>query len=541
MQLPKSVRENLIFLLAEINAQVTALEAVLDSGSANLVQRVLDRRGYAYNLKMRIHDDCLEALRQSKKARVDIYSLRGAEAIASGLKRLSDICQDCVHQMGGLKKKDSIRQKTVGTLLRQVSSGIHLIEKAMDSDDSRLGLRVDNMSKKINRDHDRMHRAQMVRLKKTKSPEDLVAILFMLRRIRDMGEVLVDIGEAIVSARMGQPMPMDRFRFLEDALTDLGLRDAAVETIAETKSGSAIAGITANGRNGDAGYAAIFKDGKKGKLADERDGVENWNEVFPGLAPQIFSYKKKGQNASLLIEHLPGLTFEQLLHQDNPEALSKGIKKLTKTLAAVWDETKRKKTEPAGHMAQLRKRLDAVCQVHRDIDAGGVKICGTAVASLEDLIDRAEQLEAKVLPPFSVFIHGDFNLDNIIYDIDSGQIRFIDLHRSRYRDYVQDVAVFMVSNYRLQVFDKRTRDRIHQTVLAFYRSVADYAATNKDHTFNLRLALGLARSFITSTRFILDEGLATSMMLRGIYILERLDGQTKKSAKNFRLPIEELF
>ena len=48
----------------------------------------------------------------------------------------------------------------------------------------------------------------------------------------------------------------------------------------------------------------------------------------------------------------------------------------------------------------------------------------------------------------------------MIYDPLDKKVRFIDLHRSRYQDYVQDVSVFMVSNYRLQVLDAGTRARI---------------------------------------------------------------------------------
>ena len=145
------------------------------------------------------------------------------------------------------------------------------------------------------------------------------------------------------------------------------------------------------------------------------------------------------------------------------------------------------------------------------------------------------------MPPFSVYIHGDFNLDNIIYDAEGKKIRFIDLHRSCYQDYTQDVSVFMVSNYRLQTLDKKTRKRIRQVVTQFYKFAKSFAVRNKDKTFELRLALGLARSFITSTRFILDKELANAMFLRGVFILENISNINKKNLKNYHLPIEALF
>lgn len=341
-----------------------------------------------------------------------------------------------------------------------------------------------------------------------------------------------------MSAQLGQPMHLDRFRSLKSALADLGLDKAAVETIAETRSGSGIAGIAANDNDG---YLAIFKDGSKAKLKEERDSVESWHEIYPGLAPQILSWNKKGKNAGLLIEHLPGQTFEQVLLHGSDKELDKTVKLLTHTLQAVWTETRNRQQVSAEHMSQLRRRLPSVLEVHPGYALAQESICGVKRASIDDLITRAEKIEKQLPPPFSVYIHGDFNVDNIIFDGEAGQIRFIDLHRSRYLDYVQDIAVFMVSNYRLQVLDQPTRERIKRVDLAIYQFARRFARKQQDGSFDLRLALGLARSFITSTRFILDRALAKRLFLRGVYLLERCCATDAGKASQFRLPVKELF
>lgn len=539
MRLPKAIKDNLYFLLAETGSQVANLQVLLETASASVAQRILDRRGYTYNLKMRIHDGCLETLRRSKKGEFDIYSLRAAEAIATDLERLTDICHDCVDLMTNLTRKDALKKRSSAKLLNDISRGIDMIEKAVDNDDTRLALKIGNIERKLDREYERLFHRHLKELRKSKRAADVVTSLFVAHRIEEMGDVLLDISESLISAKIGKPMQTDRFRSLEAALSDLGLIGADVETIAETKSGSGISGISANGK--DDGYAAILKDGKKEKLIEERDSVESWHEIFPGLAPQILSYKKQGKSAALLIEHLPGLTFEQVLLQESDEMLAKTLKRLTKTLKAVWGETKRKKSFGAGHMAQLKKRLDSVLEVHPEFKTATADINDQKVKSLSQLLDGAEKVEGKFAPPFSVYIHGDFNLDNIIFDDDSKKIRFIDLHRSCYMDYVQDVAVFMVSNYRLQALDKPTRRRVRDVAVQFHDFASEFAKKNGDKTFEVRLALGLARSFITSTRFILDKTLAKNMFLRGIYILERLQGVNAKNAKSFSLPVGELF
>ena len=132
-------------------------------------------------------------------------------------------------------------------------------------------------------------------------------------------------------------------------------------------------------------------------------------------------------------------------------------------------------------------------------------------------------------------------MDNIIYDPLEKKINFIDLHRSSYMDYVQDISVFMVSNYRLRVVDPVIRRRIRELACSFYSFSAAYAKSKGDNNFDLRLALGLARSFATSTRFVVDKTLARAMWLRARYLLESVLLTDPKQMHKYRIPIKELF
>ena len=192
-------------------------------------------------------------------------------------------------------------------------------------------------------------------------------------------------------------------------------------------------------------------------------------------------------------------------------------------------------------MQQIAKRLDDVYSIHPEFRQGNSRICGHPVAGFSSLVNQALVHESHLSAPFSVYIHGDFNVDNIIYDPVEKRINFIDLHRSRYMDYVQDVSVFMVSNYRLQILDATLRQRILQQTRDFYRFSAGYAKQAGDKTFEVRLALGLARSFVTSTRFILDKSLARAMFMRSRYLLEQVLATDPKQVKSFRVPIREIF
>ncbi|MEJ1354685.1 MAG: PhoU domain-containing protein [Candidatus Sedimenticola sp. (ex Thyasira tokunagai)] len=544
MQLPKGIRDNLHFLCVEVDSQVANLQTYFETPTVALARRILDRSGYAYNLKMRIHTSCLNKLSRCKEGGAETLTLRGVEFIATDLERIAELSRDCIKQMDYLINARCPESEAYGPMLERVRRGIKLLGPAILENDTRLALKIGQIESKLDRDYNRLLKHYIAALKQKKNTEDLTSALFVAHSVEQMGDALLDISESIISANLGQPVNFERYHSLqasvEDLETDEDMSDVQIERIAETRSGSAISGISAPDSGNDE-YVAIFKEGKKRKLKEERQGVESWHEIYPGLAPKILSYKKRGQSASLLIEHLPGFTFEQILLNESPELLSETLDQLGGTLRSVWHETQTDKPVSANFIQQLEKRLSDVYKIHPEFQRGDSQVCGLGIPSFDSLVKRARDYEARLQSPFSVYIHGDFNVDNIIYDPMEQRINFIDLHRSCYMDYVQDISVFMVSNYRLQILDAPLRQRIMNLAKDFYRIARDYADKVGDETFELRLALGLARSFVTSTRFILDKTLARSMFLRSRYLLEQALAINPKKAGSFKTPVKEIF
>ncbi|MEN8106616.1 MAG: phosphotransferase [Pseudomonadota bacterium] len=544
MRISKNIRNNLRFLIAEVGSQVSNLQAYLDTPSASVARRILDRSGYAYNLMLRIHDSCHHQVIKAGESGTDIASLRAIESIATDLERITGLCRECIQQLDQLQNRRCTGAGTCKTMLGGISRGLDRIEPAIRRNDTRLALKIGRIKPSLDKASQKLVKKYTAGLKRKKHTEDLVAGLFLVHGIEQMGDAMLNISEAIISANLGQPINIDRYHSLRASMEQLDTAnnsaDLVVEPIAETRSGSGISGISATGQE-DTGYVAIYKDGKKRKLREERRGLNSWQEIYPGLAPRILSYHKRGQSASLLIEHLAGQTFEQILLHEPTRLLRQTLKQLNRTLGKVWRETRTGKPVAAGYMRQLSRRLEEVYTIHPEFRQDGCCICGKSVASFGALLKQAHRLEAGIRAPFSVYIHGDFNVDNIIYDPLEKKINFIDLHRSRYMDYVQDVSVFMVSNYRLQIFDAPLRKRILILTQDFYRFAAAYAGKSGDRTFELRLALGLARSFATSTRFILDKSLARAMFLRARYLLEQVLAADLKDPASFRVPVKEIF
>ncbi|MCP4766907.1 MAG: phosphotransferase [Gammaproteobacteria bacterium] len=538
MKIPGGISENLRFLIVEVESQVSNLATFLSSRSPTVGQRIVNRSGYAYNLKMRIHGNCFTHIGSLKKDS-DMLSMRAMESISTDLERIAELCRDCVHSVENISNRRCLRVKSYGPLLEHVIKGVQLVENATNGHDTRVALKIGAAKRRMSTSMRQLMAKYTENLKKGKNTEDFITAIFVVRAVEQMGDALLNISEAMISANLGQPVNIERYHSLRDSVARLDLDSVAIESLAETRSGSNISGISANGD--DNGYVAIFKEGQKRKVKEERQGVENWHEIFPGLAPKILSYRKRGQSASLLIEHLAGLTFEQILLNESRPLLDETCRQLTRTLDSVWKETRNKKVVPAGHMDQLAARLGEVYAIHPEFENDSMSVCGHSIPSFETLLKKAKTAEAKIKPPFSVYIHGDFNVDNIIYDPMEKRINFIDLHRSSYMDYVQDVSVFMVSNYRLQILEARSRARILSIARKFHRFAANFARDAGDDTYEIRLAFGLARSFATSTRFVLDKSLARAMYLRARYLIERAIEVSPKNANRFHLPIEEIF
>ncbi|MBT3196433.1 MAG: phosphotransferase [Gammaproteobacteria bacterium] len=546
MRTPKSIHENLRFLISEIESQLSNLGLYFSNYSVTVAKRIVDRSGYTYNLKSSIHSSCLALMMQKNRGLPsETRLLRSLECIATDLERISELCRDAIQQVGYLKKRKHLPSKLYITLLRRIGKGVGMIDEAIDKSDTQLALKIGRIENKLDHAYKKLQRKYIADLKQNNrhQTEDLVSALFIARSIEQMGDVLLSISEAIISANLGQPLNTDRYHTLQASIAQLNgvdnRSDPALEAIAQTRSGSGISGLSTTDQEGNE-QLAIFKDGEKRKVREERDGVKNWHEIFPGVAPKILSYHKQGQSAALLIEHLAGLTFEQIVLHESPKLLKQTMKQLQKTLRLIWSETETQKPVAAHYMDQLEQRLEDVYRLHPEFIEGSRQIGNHLLPSFASLLRRARDYEKQLTAPFSVYIHGDFNVDNIIYDPLEKRINFIDLHRSTYMDYAQDVSVFMVSNYRLRVEEPTLRRRVLQQSYSIYRFATAHAKRSGDTTFELRLALGLARSFATSTRFILDKTVSRAMWVRARYLIE-LVLASKPDKKGFRLPIREIF
>lgn len=540
--LSQIIQENLHFLLSEVETQLQQAAAFFQEPSPKYLATLESRRGYVSNLRMRIQRETIRLLSRSRKPIQQEVRMRAVDNLAQALEQLTDSARSCLsefarHAEDGLPQP--AKRKQFKRMLKRVMLALDLVEPGLFGGDTQAALRIKKRSDRMLLTCDQLQ-LELIEKSLNEQGAALLPTLFACYAMRHMAEALEQLAETILSANLGQAINLSNLAHIRRAADKLNrpLKKLDISTLAETRSGSTIAGIR---KNSSSRYLAIYKEGDPDKLDEEVQGVESWHEIYPGLAPRILSHSEKNGSASMLIEHLPGQTLESLLFAEDTVLLEKACRQLMHTLRSIWRETRNPKPESAQFMRQLSKRLPSILSVHPEFDRPGQNICGESRPSLSALVAATAEVEARCPPPFSVYIHGDFNVDNIIYDPSEKRIFFIDLHRSRYLDYCQDISVLMVSIYRLQILERSSRRRLMATVRALYSACHDFAVQQDDENFDLRLAIGLARSFITSTRFIFDKSLARRMFLRALYLMEQISAVKPGQEQSYTLPLKELF
>ncbi|MBJ7538592.1 phosphotransferase [Marinomonas transparens] len=537
-----AVQENLHFLLNEVETHCHLVELFFKTHSIELLPRIRTRRGYVQTLREKMEKECAWLLERRKPGTAFYIRVEAMRSLALALDGVSVHFFDCI-QEGTLAEayphpsRDACRK-----LVRRIERCIKLVKSGMGKSHRRTGIKLGRRTQALLVSYDEIQATTLAAKEHLNDAQLQAAILsnFALKRVIKQ---LAVVGEALIKADLGQVVSLQNYGHLQDSVSTLNysLSDLKVRRLALTRSGSAIAAIShKDASNKD--ILAVYKEGDRSKIAEEVQGVANWRNIDPRLAPNVLAHtSSKGETSALLIEHMAGKTLETLLLAEQQQGVEAALAALFKTLNKMWKTTHTTELSHARFMQQLDKRIGDSHKVHPEFFTPEHRICGQVSPSFKTLIHRVEAKELRWSAPFSVLIHGDFNVDNLIYDEVEDRIYFIDLHRSAYFDYVQDLSVLMVSIYRLQVLSGSTRKLMMESAKQVYQFGRRFAKRHDDVYFELRLAAGLARSFATSTRFIFDKKLASRMHLRARYLLEKLAQMTPEQELKFKIPLQELY
>lgn len=547
----EGIDENFKFIVKDVDAQARTARSFIEAPDADLYRKIASRDDYIDNLKTIIENKCFARINADKNLDIrQINKIRAIQVICVNLERIADFIVNIVRQMGFLDDQNFIHRYAWAESFDVIQESLALIPGAF---------RKENMSKalticKAENDLDRLYKESfdriMAELGAGRDIQNLITVLFIFRYFERIGDSILNIGEAIIFSIIGERIKIEQFDALQRTLSKSGFGESVAEidfqAIWGTRSGCRIGRVgrpdDAEGRSRDR-QSSIYKEGDLQKIRREKANTERWKSLFPGLVADVFGFhedEEEGKGA-MLVEFLQGCTLDEVVLSGEEEFMRNALFVLEQTLRHVWTETLRPGPFATGYIAQLRARLDGVLQMHPEFRREPQAFGSKTSPSTEELLCDCDAAEKELAAPFTVFVHGDFNINNIVYNHETQQARFIDLYRSKDYDYIQDAATFLVSNFRMPIFTAPQRARIDLTIELFHGFVGGFAQERDDKTWQARLALALARGFYTSTRFELHYRFAREMYNRSTFLLEKLSAFRGQDWETFRLPSNILY
>ncbi|MBD3237020.1 MAG: phosphotransferase [Candidatus Eisenbacteria bacterium] len=544
----ESIEDNFKFILLETQGIVQATRDFVDAPSPDSYDGVIGRDDYIDNLKNVIENQCYRRIHTGQAvSEEEVQQIRAIQIIAVNLERIADNCVNIARQVGYLEDPGFIRSYDYAVLFEKVLASLTDIYPTFREHTLSGALAICKIEYELDRLYKETFDIIMPRLRTGQSVQNLITTLFIFRYLERMGDALLNVGEALIFAIIGQRIKVHQFQALQESLDKAGFNGSLsrlnFEPIWGTRSGCRISRVGDVPGGEGRPQEIIFKEGNLAKIRAERESLERWERLFSGLAPRVISYHEERHTASLLEEFLPGYTLDEIAVGTDRGRAERALTELKGTLRRVWSETRRAGPIATDYVGQIEKRLHHVRNVHPHFSRSEQYLGGSKVMSSRELLSRAEAAERKLPAPFSVLTHGDLNANNVVYNEEKGRIHFIDLHRSRHGDYVQDVSVFLISNCRMPLFEAEARTRLHKVIEELLSFAAGLAREWEDGTFGARMATALARSLYTSTRFELNPGFSKEMYLRAHFLLEKVVAHHESEAPwgSFTLPSEVLY
>lgn len=542
----EGLEENFRFLVLEVTSQMAETRAFVDSPTHAGYDKVVSRDDYIDNLKNIVEDKCYSRIHSGRGlSKRDIDRIRGLQIISANLERIADYCVNIAGQMRYLKDLSVLVRHNPGPLFDIIQESLSGILEVRSRAEVAGALSICRAEFELDRLYKEHFDALMDELRKGRDVQNGVTAIFIFRYLERIGDSLLNIGEALLFSVIGEKIKIEQFQALQQTLSKTGfegdLADIDFQSIWGTRSGCRIGRVSPKDSPQDVAQSGIFKEGNIRKIRRERENLELWAKVSPGTGPRIFSYHEEGDSASMLVEFLPGCTWTEVVLTAAEDILEDAIFVFEQTVGDIWRGTLEMGEAPLDAMGQLTERMAAVRHVHPDFFRKERKLGKVAIQSSEELIARCRTIEGALRAPMTVLLHGDFNANNIVFDQGAPRVHYVDLHRTRRGDFIQDVSVFLISFFRMPIFEPNLRRRINHMIASFHDYARDFAEDTGDATWQARLALGLARSLTTSTRFELNYDFAREMFLRAHYLMEGLAAHQGKPWEEYRLPRPVLF
>ena len=538
---------DLHFLALEVKHLLALVKETISTMHFSKLEKVKKRIDYIENLESRIKTLSYDAIFKLKtKDKAFILNYRVLIRITECLAKIGDFLVQAANQVIYIQDLEAFKKHDLSAFYDCIEQQLDRIHQAFSEVDKKKANQICESEIILDQLYLQQFNYIQDNISKKAKSSDMLTLLFIVRYFERIGDSFLNIGESILNISIGDTLNIKHYRKLEKVVKDLSNKKEMVsydfKPFLFSRSGCKVGRLLLirHSRNHIKSEKLFYKQGDTVKIVEEIEGLKLWNKNVPGTTPEIRWKSVEKENSTLVVNYIKG---ENLLNIILGEAKNGKVKKvsfaLQKKLNQIWTANSKKSSSKSKMVKQIVNRKEAITNVHEDFFEEFTIGAEKKTISFQKMLNEAKEIEKNVSIPFKVLCHGDFNLDNVIYNEDKDNIYFVDVHRSAYHDYAQEISIFIVSSLRIKLEDSFVRKKINTICTELFEFAKDFAARNGDTYFEARLAFGLFRSFVTSTRFVSDDEWYHKMRMNALVVFDKIEA-SKKSLKTLKIDLDEI-
>lgn len=498
--------------------QVRKSISVYLSRDLERIPRVIEKDGYINQLNTLLEQRTFNKLSRQRIEDFVARYYRGVIRISINLEKIGDYASNIAKQAQYQKDKiDPAIARRFRAMASRMEKGVSLAVESflqgdwdLAADMAEVEQYLDVEYRKILEVVEELFHQNRIQIK------DLMTTIFVAKYLEKMGDSLQNIAEVAISMAVGEQLKVHQIDNLDQA--SKGSKWAFRR--AEGGISGSFTGIVEEAD----GKRYFYKEGSFKVIQDEITKSNTWNKILPGIVPAVHRSVFSENSEGYLMDYIEGQLIQDIYLEHDFAKKEQATKLLLATIDKVWEKTLKKRRPGGDYVQQIYARCKDLFSTHPELKTlrnASVIVGRLERRSLDDMLDLARTLQVRYMPEFSVYIHGDFNTNNIFYDCQSNLIRYIDVHRSNDGDYARDLATFMVSNLRHPMMINGMRQDAYRVNRLIYDFGLSFAQAHEDQHFEKRMQLLFARYLITSGRIFADYKHAKDLFLRGLFYLER--------------------
>jgi phosphate transport system regulatory protein PhoU len=499
--------------------QLEAAIQALDDFDTAQAESVIENDDLVDNLNLRVEARSFELASRSGLSDGQSRAARSALKVATNLEHAGDAAADICKHIRIMKREGSQPELTGFAPLSDLAiKSLREAVRAYLREDLALARRACQREPQM--DHmyvEGLNRLSTAIDERPGSARQHLHELALLKYLEKIGDYVLNIGEQAIYLTSGRRLKFGQFQQLDEML-GAASAESGFAPYLDGISGATVA------RVGN-GVPMLYKEGSKRKIEAEVAKSAAWRSIDRNLIPKVLTTTSYQGRQALLREYVDGALLSYLLFEEGDTELELAVTGLLcQTLRHLWSHTLVGDAPEVSYVQQIEERLPEVYSVHADLRrqaAARLRFRGGVCLPLRAQLERLAKAQAELAPPFSVWLHGDFNANNVVYNRRDGALKFIDIHRSHLGDYLEDVTVFLVGLKREPELSNGRRAALKKVEGMVIEAAREFAAEHGDASFERRMLLGLGRSYITSARIILQPAHAEWLFKQGRVCLQK--------------------